>query len=316
MLVLERVNNIIDYSVNAGSSIAETVATQPGTLGTTLELATKVIKTVDYYHDHTHCPELVEGMKDVLSFISFYSLYRNIIFLINPFNVKNIDRKVVDTSLLNLIKKESKPGQKLIELETVKVLIDSLLKNNYRTKNEFKKDLTASLQKSFSSEKADRIVQNLTVAITPRPFSSIAKALCAATLNLKSAAGSLEHFKILDLAHLSAKIGSKAPIFLIIIKGALDVAGKTLIVFGVIGIAQAVHALIKAQKIINSQASTEEKMKAYINRKKALWDIASGTTLLVSMTVPMVFVVSTPVVLILGIVANGTSLVKVFAKPS
>ncbi len=130
--------------------------------------------------------------------------------------------------------------------------------------------------------------------------------------------GSLQTFqkwRFIDLATLSAKIGSQSPVFRLVI----DLGADT--VLGVIGSAGLVLALGEAVWNSADQGwkyfhfTDEEEKKAALKKfTKHLIEVAVAGTDLVSTAVPIFFVVSPQTVLILALIAKGTALVAVFTR--
>jgi hypothetical protein len=318
MLDLDRINSVLDYGTNSSIALTETIVAQPATLKKVLEFVEKTIKGLDYYEGSTHCPELVNGMKSVMSFIGFYDLYKGLIFWVNPFSSKQVDQKRLQESLLDSLKDEQVAG-KPVSQDFIDRLVATVVKSKCFTKKEFKEAIKTALTNSISKEKAEDISRNVQVYSKPREVVNVSTAFCTTILNVKSCIGSFDRFQLIDSAQLSAQMGKNMPVLLFVMKGAAQAASNGLILIGFYKLACAVQELIRAQNVINSaySATDEEEVKneAHLLKTKALWEIASGVTFLASSTISLAFVVSTPALLILGLVANGTAILKIFAKP-
>jgi hypothetical protein len=325
---LDSIKFAVDFSAQTSFAVVQKIVCKPGNVKKTLEVAEKAIKGLDYYHGHAHYPSFIVGVKHSISFIGFYDLFKNVQFWVNPFNVKNIDQKKLKETLLSSLKDSIEPGQEIktpqnglkaqaedLGSEYVDTLVKKVLNDPSLSSN---KDIVEGIKKELMDYLPDpqvqEIVSKMKIQLNVRAYSVFGMAFCSTVFNIDGARSTCDKLNIADSAKLAAMIGTKAPIFLVIFKAIYQTASKGFIILGVSGLVFSLNDIYKAQKTIHSFASEMEKKKAYKSRKEALWNIASGTTSLASSVIPMVLMVSTPTVIVLGLASSGTGLLKILAN--
>lgn len=345
-LVEKSLKTAVDFSVQASLSAAQTsystlqkIVAKPGNIKKTLEIAEKAVKGLDYYHGHNHYPQILNGMSQSISVMGFYDLYKNYRFWINPFDVKNIDKKLLKETLLTSLKQtlQPTPGAEtpstatetpLIDFNPIveqildKVLNDPKLSSTKEIVAGIKQELLAV--EGLTEQQVQAILSKVKVQFNQRIYSTFAMAYCETVYNFKGAVSTcdqicdqlISRFNIIGavkFASLAETIGTKVPVFLVIIKAATETASKGYILLGVGGFAYALHKLVKVQKMINSESDDAKKSEAYKTRKEILWKMAVGTAALASAVAP-VFTVSPPILITLGFISTGTGFVKILAN--
>lgn len=161
----------------------------------------------------------------------------------------------------------------------------------------------------------EELKKELVIQKTSRPLIQRLYMVCFTLADLGTNLETLQKWQFINLANISAKIGSQSPVFAFVIKAGSDT------VLGVIGSAGLVLVLGEAvwnsakegRKYFN-EMDEEEKKKALKNFKKHLVEILVAGTDLVSTAAPIILVLTPQTVLILAIVAKGTAVVAVFVK--
>jgi hypothetical protein len=273
----------------------------------------KIVEAASYAQGTSYLPTLVKGISYTNSTIGFYDSFKDGAYWLTPFQVQALDQKLFVGTLEASIQAWI-PSKSISKVNVAKVT-QEFLKKNPRSAEEARYALEYTLvENGCSWLQAVRVANGVEITLKrSTPMQSIAKAFATMWVfgnNLST----LQSWNVINLAQLSHQIGSQAPVLQFVEKIAL----KTILrVTGGVTMAlvflQISYKMVNIHlKIYNKTTPNPEDEKA---KKQVRWDFAATTLNCVTFALPLALPLSAPVLIGLGLAANGFGFVHMFCKP-
>lgn len=300
----------------------EKVYTDPSTGKKALQLSTKLLSAYDLYTGNEYAPDLRHNMKGTIELIEFYGSFKNIMFWINPFSKKSMDQDLLTKSLEAALLAQPilQNGGTEISQGLAKIILTEVMQQeNYSNTEEVRAAIEDALQEySFNEGEAVRIARTVQIQNKSRSFVAVLSTACFTIVDLTGNALTLQRWGIVNLSHLTAELGNRAPIFALITKigaervmGILAVGGLTLL-FGDAALRSGkafYYVIVNRPNGMNRlPKKEEERKKAVQEMKAALFEMATVGVQLGAAAVPLFFTLNPATALGLGIFAKSTGL--------
>lgn len=312
-----------DRYINYVKQRVEKVYTDPSTGKKALQLGTKLLSAYELYTGNAYAPDLRNNMKGTIELIEFYGSFKNIMFWINPFSKKSMDQDLLTKSLEAALLAQPilQNGGEDISQGIAKIILTEVLQQeNYSNTEEVRAAIEDTLQEySFNEAEAIRIARAVQIQNKSRSFVAVISTACFTIVELAGNALTLQKWGIVNLSVLTAELGNRVPIFVLITKigaervmGILAVGGLT-ILFGDAALRSGkafYYVVVNKPSGINMPPNKEEERKKAIQEmKSALFEMTTVGVQLGVAAAPLLFTLNPATALGLGIFAKGTGLI-------
>lgn len=303
------------------------VATNPSAVKKVLQITTKSVAAFDlmthedgFQGGGSFGGPATEAMKGTIQVIGFYSIYKDLVFWINPFSKETLDRKALLQSFSTAMANSA--GNSAAEVSQRAAVVQGVFDEVMRTDAFYSRDEVREalrnklLDRHIEIVKVDEIVQGITIKQKERPLALIVASIFFTIVDVLDNAVTLDKWGILSLSKIAAELG-KFPVLGFVMKVGIDTAigifasAALLVTFG-----NATYRAYKNAKKIyqNTDADPAKMEKAYKKFRAAIIDMVSNFTDLIATSVPLIFSRNPAVLIAFALISKGTGLVCILIK--
>lgn len=311
MNLVSAVNGSINTGLVGFVKTTNKIATNSTAVKKTGQVVVKAIEAYNYSKGTIYLPSFVNKIKGLNDVIDLYATLKYYCYWSNPFDSKMNPKTLFTQSLEKAIRhcKVRKGGlknnpDKLAEL----IVNEALSKGRYLSDVEgISVIMKDQLEKhGFSKIKAQEIVNNVKLAVKPKPFLQVLTMFLYTVADVGGCLYFFDKCKLIKLSNIANSIGTKMPALM---KFSLKKALKQCLI--------AAHALSifdTSYKLISAHRSSTGNREASKQKNQLLWKLAVTSLDLLDTAVPLMITANPPLFIGLSILAKGTGLLSILYR--
>lgn len=316
MKLIDSVSSRLNHGMTSMDHTIKKIANNPSASKKVMQLVSKFFAAYDLYSIGTiQTRPICDAMKGSTRLIDFYGSYKNLMSWVNVFSKDSLDtealQKSIETSLCAAYPKDG-VQKKLAQAVFTEVMSREVYYSKGEVLDAFRNSL---IKNNYSQTKASQLAKCVIVKQKARPLVQLLSLTFFTIADLGDNLDSLKKWKILDLTHIAASIGSQSRIGVFIVNLGMD---KILSVFTGVALTLSVgestyQAISQGLKYYRTPNSAE-KEAAYKAFRNAMLGVLSGGTDLVSTVAPMLATLNPATIVAMAIVSKGTGLICILIR--
>lgn len=330
MKIMSSMKSAVNNGLASANHMVTKIASSPEGIGKVNRVVLKLIEIANYAKNTEYAPELVKQLKNTNCVISFVGLYDSLTFWVNPYDIKNLDKKGVKRSLEKVLVDSGSTEEDA--KKRAKSIVKDLMIDGEKFVNEeqTRQGLVKKMEPLFN-DMAAVYAKEVKIGLKQRSFAQYVSKSFETFGDVQSAVATLKKWEVVDLGQVASEVGTRIRVFVTSFRGVEvstnvgKVAGQSpfsllsKIPFTVVGVGMTISFVYTTYKIailqhqiLYGDASKVDKLVK--QRNKCLWTFAVLGSELALMAIPAVIVLSPPVLLGMGFAAKTIGFVSFLNK--